>query len=61
MTKIVVKKRVLICCYEVCGLMFSYNWKCYDLLGMLFLVYGVFLGTFGGSSILGCTHCTSVT
>ena len=35
MTKVVIKERVYILCYEVCGLMSGYTWKCYDLLSML--------------------------
>ena len=54
MTKVVVKERVFIWWYKVCGLMFSCEWICYNLLNMLCLVYGDFLGTLGGSSIILC-------
>ena len=33
-------------------LMSSYKWRCYELLSMLCLVKGDFLGTLGGSSIM---------
>ena len=38
MSKVVVKQRVLMWCYELCGHMSSYEWKGYDLLSMLCLV-----------------------
>ena len=53
MAKVVVNKRVLMWCHEICGLMSTCEWKCYDLLSILCLVYGDFLVTLGGSSIMG--------
>ena len=38
MTKVVVKERVLIWLYEVCKIMYTDKWMCYDLFSMLCLV-----------------------
>ena len=35
------------------GIMSNVKWRCYDLLNMMCLVYGGFLGTLGGSNIMG--------